>query len=210
MKYRRGALVPPCLALLAAIALLPACSDTSPGTGDDAGIDAGTDSGVDGGIDGGASQKRIFITSTGHDANFGGLDGADQVCASQAADAGLEGEFKAWLSTLSVSASDRLTHADGPYVMVDGTLIANDWGDLVDGSIEAFINLDANGDLRGGDTWTGTLTTGASYSIDDCGGFTIGGGRLALCGTSAATGTPWTENVTPDCATRLRLYCIQQ
>jgi len=141
---------------------------------------------------------------------LGGLDGADQLCVTQASDAGLEGDFKAWLSTRSLSVVDRLIHADGPYVLVDGTLVANDWDDLVDGSIQAPINLDANGELRGGDTWTGTLATGASYTTDDCAGFTSGSDGTALCGTSASTSATWTQNITPVCSTGLRLYCIEQ
>ena len=105
---------------------------------------------------------------------------------------------------------DRLTHADGPYVLVDGTRIANDWSDLVDRSILAPINRDANGDLRTGDTWTGTMATGASYLLDDCAGFTSGSAGIALCGQSGATNSTWTQNITPGCSTLLRLYCIEQ
>ncbi|MBW2191987.1 MAG: hypothetical protein JRG93_20865, partial [Deltaproteobacteria bacterium] len=149
-------------------------------------------------------------TNTVQNADFGGLDGADQLCATQAADAGLGGDFKAWLSTRSLSASDRLAHADGPYVLVDGTLVASDWDDLVDGFIAAPINLDASGAVGTGDTWTGTLATGASYPDDDCAAFTSSSGGIALCGSTASTSAAWTENVTPDCSTELRLYCIEQ
>jgi hypothetical protein len=203
------------LALLIAATGLSACSGTEAAT------DAGTDSGTGGvagsggmggaaGTDAGVSERRIFVTETVQNANFGGLDGADQLCATQASEAGLEGEFKAWLSTSSVSVLDRLTHADGPYVLVDGTRIANDWSDLVDRSILVPINRDANGDLQTGDTWTGTLATGFSYLDDDCAGFTSGSAGVALCGQSAATSAAWTQNITPGCSTPLRLYCIEQ
>ena len=220
MKHSSCCLTPPVLVLLSAIVGLSACSDTESamdaGTdadvdaGLDSGMDAGTDASTDAGMDAGLSEWRIFITNTVQNADFGGLDGADQLCATQAADAGLEGDFKAWLSTRSLSVSDRLMHADGPYVLVDGTLVANDWDDLLDGSIQAPINLDANGDLRGGDTWTGTLATGASYSSDDCAAFTSGSGGIALCGSSESTSSTWSENITPACSTGLRLYCVEQ
>jgi hypothetical protein len=224
MKHSRRRLIPSVLALLTLVVASSACSgtesapdagmdsgtDAGPDAGSDAGPDAGTDAGTDSGVDSGVSEWRIFITNTVQNADLGGLDGADQLCASQAADAGLEGDFQAWLSTRSLSVSDRLMHADGPYVLVDGTLVANDWDDLLDGSIQAPINLDANGDLRGGDTWTGTLATGASYSSDDCAAFTSGSGGIALCGSSESTSSTWTENITPACSTGLRLYCIEQ
>ena len=162
------------------------------------------------GTDAGVSEWRIFVTETVQNANFGGLDGADQLCATQASEAGLEGEFKAWLSTSSVSVLDRLTHADGPYVLVEGTRIANDWSDLVDRSILAPINRDANGARRTGDTWTGTLATGVSDPDDDCVGFTSGSAGVARCGQTGATSAAWTENITPPCSTPLRLYCIEQ
>ena len=212
------------LALLIAATGLSACSGTEGAT--DAGPDSGT-GGVAGsggmggtaatggtggaaGTDAGVSEWRIFVTETVQNANFGGLDGADQLCATQASEAALEGEFKAWLSTSSVSVLDRLTHADGPYVLVEGTRIANDWSDLVDRSILAPINRDANGALRTGDTWTGTLATGASYLDDDCAGFPSGSAGIALCGQSGATNSTWTQNITPSCSTLLRLYCIEQ
>ena len=199
MTHSRHSFTPSVLALLTAMVGLSACSDTETVT------DAGTDSGVDAG-----SEWRVFVTNTVQNANFGGLDGADQLCATQAADAGLEGNFKAWLSTRSLSASDRLTHADGPYVLVDGTLLADDWDDLVDGFIAAPINLDASGAARTGDTWTGTLATGASYANDDCAAFASGSDGFALCGSTATIGAGWTQSATPDCSTELRLYCIEQ
>jgi hypothetical protein len=161
-------------------------------------------------MDSGVSESRIFVTNTVQNADFGGIAGADALCAAQAADAGLQGEFRAWLSTQSSSVSDRLTHASGPYVLVDGTMVATDWDDLVDGSILAPINRDASGQPRTGDVWTGTLATGASYPNDDCGGFTSSTAGIGLCGTTASTTAIWTENITPSCNTLLRLYCVEQ
>jgi hypothetical protein len=176
----------------------------------DSGTDAGNDSGMDAGMDAGVSRRRIFVTDTIQNANFGGTTGADELCASQAAAAALQGEFKAWLSTISSPVSDRLTQSSVPYVLVDGTLIANDWNDLVDGSILAPINLDANQQVRSGDVWTGTLPNGLPYTNDDCQGFTNGSAGIGLCGTTASMNANWTANDTPGCSTELRLYCIEQ
>jgi hypothetical protein len=41
---------------------------------------------------------KVFVTSTVHDGNLGGLAGADAICNSLASDAGLPGTYKAWLS----------------------------------------------------------------------------------------------------------------
>jgi len=199
--------------VIAMVGLL-ACGGSGAGSGPDSGVDAsmdsGMDSGTDSGTDSGVSEWRIFVTNTVQNANLGGIAGADELCAGQASDANLGGEFKAWLSTRTSSVSDRLTHSSGAYVLVNGTVVANDWDDLVDGSILAPINLDANGEPRTGDVWTGTLATGASFPDDDCAAFTSDSADIALCGASASTTATWTENITPACSVQLRLYCIEQ
>lgn len=192
------------------VPIADAGTDASIDAGADAGIDAGTDAGTDAGVDSGMGESIIFITNTVHDGDLGGIAGADQICQSQAAAAGLAGEFAAWLSTLASSVSDRLVQSTGPYTLVDGTLIASNWDDLVDGTIMARINLDANGTLQGGDIWTGTRADGTSYLGDDCEGFTTDSTGIGLCGSSATSGPEWTENITPACSTPLRLYCVQQ
>jgi hypothetical protein len=197
--------------VLASLGLLACASSESPtDSGIDASVDAATDSGMDSGMDASVLERRIFVTHSVQNAAFDGLDGADALCASQALASGLEGEFKAWLSTVASSASDRLTHSSDPYVLVDGTPVANDWDDLVDGSILVPINLDASGQLRGGDVWTGTLPNGLPYTQDDCSGFTNGTDGIGLCGSTASTNGSWTASSTPECSLELRLYCIEQ
>ena len=204
--------------LLFAIAMTGqlACSSTDTTTdvgtdaGTDAGADAGTDAGTDAGIDAGMTEWRIFRTESIQNANLGGIAGADAICAAQALAAGLEGEFKAWLSTIASPVAGRVTPASGPYILVNGTLVANDWDDLVDGLILVPINLDANGVLRSGEVWTGTRANGTSYLADDCAEFTSGTTGRALCGATNSTTATWTENIIPACSTQLGLYCIEQ
>ena len=163
-----------------------------------------------GGVGGSPSELRIFVTSTAQTAALGGIAGEDALCAMQADEAGLEGNFKAWLSTISSSVADRLSHDGGPFVRVDGAIVANGWADLVDGALLASISLDAMGEPQAGDTWTGTLATGASYPNGDCAGFTSGSVGSALCGSITSTTSTWTENIVPACSSRLHLYCIEQ
>jgi hypothetical protein len=164
-----------------------------------------------GGTGGEGTPKRIFVTTTGQSANLGGISGADALCAAQASDAGLQGDFKAWLSTTSSAAADRLVRSSGPYVRIDGEVIAQDWEDLVDGFIDIPINVGPAGEALAGDVWTGTLVNGASYLSGDCDGFTSSGtSGLALCGSSGSNGSAWTQSRTPNCATVLRLYCVEQ
>jgi hypothetical protein len=193
--------------LLASLGLLACASSESP---TDPGVDASVDAATDSGMDASVLERRIFVTDSVQNADFGGLDGADALCTSQALANGLEGEFKAWLSTMASSVSDRLTHSSDPYVLVDGTPVANDWDDLVDGSILVPINLDASGQIRGGDVWTGTLPNGLPYTQGDCAGFTNGTDGIGLCGSTASAAASWTASSTPECSLELRLYCIEQ
>src|SRR5262245_31188313 len=76
--------------------------------------------------------NRIFVTSKVYVGGLlGGLDGADAKCNERAAAAGLPRTYKAWLSTLTDSPSSRMTHLVGKYTLVDGTLVASGWDDLV-------------------------------------------------------------------------------
>ena len=76
------------------------------------------------------AECTVFVTSTRHDGDLGGLEGADDICQELSRVAGLSGSFKAWLSDDSDSPSSRFTHAETPYVLTDGARIASNWGEL--------------------------------------------------------------------------------
>jgi hypothetical protein len=179
--------------------------DVDAGTSEGPGSDAA--SGADADVDEGG-ERIVFVTSSTQNGSLGGVEGADALCATRAADAELEGTFRAWLSEPGETAADRLVHGTGPYVRTDGVRVAADWDDLTDGSIEASINRDENGDSAGGDVWTGTTVSGG-LALDHCDGFSTSQG-VGLCGDSGSTSSSWSENFTPLCLTQLRLYCIQQ
>src|SRR4030095_14491532 len=84
-------------------------------------------------------------TSEAYTGNLGGLSGADSICMYHAELAALPGIFRAWLSSSTLAAKDRLTHVGKPYVLVDDTVVAYDWTDLVDGSIQHNIDLNEIG-----------------------------------------------------------------
>lgn len=84
--------------------------------------------------------KIVFVTSAKATANYNGLPQADTVCQKLATAAGLSGTFRAWLSNATDSPSTRFTQSTGPYKLVDGTQIADNWTDLTDGTIDNPIN----------------------------------------------------------------------
>ncbi|MEM8609869.1 MAG: hypothetical protein AAGF92_22425 [Myxococcota bacterium] len=178
------------------------------GTGGSAGT--GGTGGVAGSGGAPSSASIVFVTEAVQNGALGGIQVADRLCQTEADLAGVDGTFAVWLSTTDSSVADRLVQSSGPYTLVDGTLIANDWQDLLDGTIQAPINLDASGTQRGGDVWTGTLATGESFAGGDCEGFTEGTMGVSQCGSTASAGSAWTEASTPSCSTQLRLYCFEQ
>lgn len=155
------------------------------------------------------SARRVFITSTTYNGNLGGLAGGDQKCQTRADAAGLSGTWKAWLSDDNTSVSDRLTHNNDQYVRLDGQAIANNWDDLIDGSLIRPININESGVLLGDgfSVWTGT--TAAGISSTDCSSWssTSGSGRR---GSYNATNSDWTYLGTTTCSVSLHLYCFEQ
>lgn len=85
-----------------------------------------------------AGTKLAFVTSKIFTAALGGLAGADTKCQALATAAQRSGTFKAWLSDASGSPVTRFSagcKAGGPFVLVDGTVIAKDWAGLTSGSL---------------------------------------------------------------------------
>lgn len=164
---------------------------------------------------------RVFVTSGMRRGNFGGLDGADQFCQELAMDAALPGTYKAWLSDSTGSPSSRFTQARGPYQLINGVTIADNWTDLTGGSLAHEINIDEFGDVlpdstARNDVWTTTTPGGVRYTIGglvvDCENWTLADfDHFGALGTSSLADANWSEaGIAITCATRNRLYCFQQ
>jgi len=174
-------------------------------------------------------NKRMFVTSTTYQGgNLGGLAGADAKCADRAAAAGLAGAYKAWLSDSHKSAASRLTHSVGSYSLIDGTVVAASWDDLVATNLQHAVDHDEFGHAYAGTitcqvvggflpAWTETATDGSKFPSqgDSCGdwsefqhGSTVG---AAVAGNIQASGSYWTEELcVPACVEHASLYCLEQ
>ncbi len=89
----------------------------------------------------GGGQRVVFVTSQMFTGNLGGLLGADAECQALATAAGLPGVFMAWLGTDTEGPNTRMTPSTTPYVRVDGVQVAPDWAGLIDGNLDAPINV---------------------------------------------------------------------
>lgn len=167
--------------------------------------------------DGTCGSCLVFVTSSLQASNLGGLAGADAICQNRASAAGLPGTYLAWLSNASASPSTRFTQATVPYVLVNGSTVADNWSDLTSGSLNHAINItETGGDSTGPNisVWTNTLITGAASSVassGSCDNWTSASNAIAgWVGDSTSTVGGWTNHSSRPCDPQRRLYCFQQ
>ena len=114
-------------------------------------------------------EKTVFVTSAKFKGNLGGLAGADNKCQAEAdgpASIVPSGTYLAWLSDGTDSPDTRFTKSAHPYMLLDGTKIAENYTDLTDGSILRAINIDSTGKPLGAQQfWTGTKADGTTAPL---------------------------------------------
>lgn len=169
-----------------------------------------------------AGVKRVFVTGIGYHGNLGGLSGANAKCMARAALAGVTGTYKAWLSTNSSDPLNNFTLHTGEYQLLDGTKIADNFGDLTNGDIDNAINIDETGaTVASSHVWTntnfngevlGTATNSGGGSCYNSGSWNYSsssyGGHY---GSTSSTSSSWTANTGfNNCDDLKRLYCFEQ
>lgn len=172
-------------------------------------------------VDGQCSHiKRVFITSVPLAANLQGLDAASYYCNLLAGSGQLPGTYKAWLSTPNSWPGQVFTQG-GAYVRTDDVLVAKNWEDLIDGSLQAPIDVTEFGVPVVGSAacgveaivWTSTTPGGLWAGAPDCNGWTAAdvsangqvGDAHAIDGTWSLVG-----GCQVSCAAPLPVYCIEQ
>lgn len=171
---------------------------------------AGHEGGAAGAVGEPDPPNVVFVTSIAYSPQaWGGLEGADEACASLAQAAELPGTFVAWLSTSGVDAKDRLGRARG-WRNTRQNPFADEVSDLVAGRVYFPIAYDENGDEVTGVVATGTLPDGTA-AAQTCSDWTSDAGVDALVtGEQTAGAGLWTaESDGGTCADDYRLYCFQ-
>ncbi len=159
-----------------------------------------------------ARDSIVFITSQVYQGNINGLAGADQRCRMLAAIAGLPRfeTYRAWLSSSTKSAAQRLLHSRGRYVLVNGLVVAQDWDALVSGNLEHSLDVDENSQTQDYRVWTSTLASGdAAPGANFCEDWT-GIGADGGTGLSGMTDATWSFFENAPCDAEAHLYCIEQ
>lgn len=166
-------------------------------------------------------EYTVFITAQKYSGDMSppsseeltSLELADANCQQQADSVDLAGQYKAWLSDSDKNPANRfdLDDASGDFLLVDGTLIAESWPELLDGGILAPIDIDQYGDTTQTFTvWTGTDLQGAS-SGENCEMWTsLDSAKHGALGLSTSTTTLWTySDMLSTCSNPRHIYCFQ-
>lgn len=165
-----------------------------------------------------AREARVFITSTNHPGNFGGLAGGDTICNARAAESplGLGSSWKALLSDATGNAFDRVSWNWKNLKNVNGTVIVdNGIMDLFDGTLDSALNLDERGNvINGAKVYTGTTSIGGYNSgiHTSCSNWTSVGSTYGGCGISNNLNSSWIDmgNCSYNyCSAGYNLYCIE-
>ncbi|MFZ2414798.1 MAG: LamG-like jellyroll fold domain-containing protein, partial [Minisyncoccia bacterium] len=160
--------------------------------------------------------KYIFASATATYGSLGGYTGANTKCNTYAANAGLPGTYKAWISDAAgiTAATNISTHAQVPYKKVNGTVVANNWTDLTDGTLTSAINMSETGGTPATTAvWTNTLTTGERQSTGSYSCSTVWSRSTSSYngnkGLNTSTSSTWTSNSYAKCNTNAVLYCVE-
>lgn len=159
--------------------------------------------------------RRVFITAGTYSADLDGVDGADDACQAAAEAVGLLGNWQAWISQFQNGVSDRFVESDVPYLLLDGSVVADNWMDLTDGQIQRAIDLDEHMVIapKPRTVWTATQFSGAPLDGSDCNGWTDDTEGSASVGTSFAkiTSGNWSVGGERQCtAPDVHLYCFEK
>jgi hypothetical protein len=165
------------------------------------------------------NEKTVFITGKSFISNLGGLAGADEKCQAEADTSTSivpSGSYMAWLSDGTDSPDTRFTKSPHPYVLSDGTKIAEDFTDLTDGSIQHFVNIGSTGKPVGQKLfWSSTKPDGTSaQKFVTCEGWTWTKTSTtishSMVGITTRKTTLWSMYSREQCGRSYRLVCFQQ
>lgn len=162
--------------------------------------------------------KRVFVTAqrfSGSLASGGNLAGADAACIGAAQTAGMGGNWKAWLSSSTVDAIDRVSDV-GPWYDLGGTLIFSNKANLATVPLAGLWKDETGASLGSDRIWTGTAVGGQYIEDLGPGSKPCGDWMDASISSTAKIGqigrrdSAWTAFAGTTCDQQAHLICFEQ
>lgn len=163
------------------------------------------------------TERIVFVSSSYHTGNLGGIEGADNICTNLAEAAGLYRgyKFKAWLSDSTHSPAADFVRSVVKYVNTMGDQVADDFEDLTDYKLDTPIRYDENG-LEPTEqllVWTGTEGNGEFVDIEEsCSEWTSDTtyDERGWYGEHGVAEEGWSKFRTTQCTNIGYIYCFEQ
>ena len=164
-------------------------------------------------------SRIVFVTSEPplQAGAIDGLIGADYECRHRAAVMNFPNaeRYRAWISSSTVDARDRVEHHTGRYVLVNGLIVAESWDTFASAEHQNPIDVTEQSQTLVVDVWTGTQPDGTRVPAQGhCQDWTSSSAlELAYAGDSTLSDANWTINqvINPiGCVSPAALYCIEQ
>lgn len=167
-------------------------------------------------------ERLIFVSSEGYEAHtLSGLH-ADTQCTWLAGLAAEQGSlprppgtaFRAWLSGPSRDAGDLVRPGNGPFINLQGEVVALNRTRLLMGLVDTPVQYDEYGETLTASVWTGTGVDGLAAD-EHCDGWTSDSdeqfGRIGVSGLAGAdwTDVSWVANPA-ECWQVWPIYCVEE
>ncbi|MDY6877927.1 MAG: hypothetical protein SWK90_17230 [Chloroflexota bacterium] len=150
----------------------------------------------------------LYAAGTPYNGNLGGRSGADSKCA-----AGLPGGYTNYRAFLSISLADEIQDMPSLYGVptdiiiesTNGTQIADNWADLLDGTIDTQLNTAL---VVQSTWWSGSNADGSAVTSDNCLGFSNASGPNGWVGWQDSTTATWIHGSNYSCSGSYQVLCI--
>ncbi|MCG7560369.1 DUF1554 domain-containing protein, partial [Pseudoalteromonas sp. McH1-42] len=163
-------------------------------------------------------KNVMFVTSTEHNGNLGGVSGANSICNTLANSADSKvpaGTYRALLDY----TNNRVDNSASVY-SINGELVANTGADLWKTNVtplQAGIVFDEKGnDVSGSRVWTNLTSGGSSVHWSACSNWNSSMAfdnysyEGAMTGIAGSLNSSWVADRTLTCDSKARLYCVKQ
>jgi len=164
-------------------------------------------------------SRIVFVTSDPplQAGAIEGLIGADYECRHRAALMNFPNadRYRAWISSSTVDARDRVEQHIGRYVLVNGLIVAENWDEFASEAHQNPIDVTEQSQTLIVGVWTGTQPDGTRVPAQShCQDWTTSSAlEKAYAGDSSFTDASWTldQLINPNgCVNAFALYCIEQ